>query len=83
MPVDRAAAETFVWSAARLVDRHRYTMLFADGSAEPVIAALSAYRNADGGFGHALEPDLQMSSEPAGGDAVRARHPARGRPVRL
>jgi hypothetical protein len=66
MPVDRAAAETFIWSAARLVDRHRYTMLFADGAAEPVLAALSGYRNFDGGFGHALEPDLRCpGSQPA------------------
>ena len=66
MPIDRAAAETFIWSAARLVDRHRYAMLFADGSAEPVLAALSGYRNPDGGFGHALEPDLRCpGSQPA------------------
>jgi hypothetical protein len=30
MPVDYAAAENFIWSAARLLDRHRYTLLFAD-----------------------------------------------------
>jgi len=66
MPVDRAAAETFIWSAARLVDRHRYTMLFADGPTEPVVAALTGYRNPDGGFGHALEPDLRCpQSQPA------------------
>jgi hypothetical protein len=66
MPVDRAAAETFIWSAARLVDRHRFTMLFANGPAEPVIAAIAAYRNSDGGFGHALEPDLRCpQSQPA------------------
>jgi hypothetical protein len=66
MPVDHAAAETFIWSAARLVDRHRYAMLFSDGSAEPVLAALSGYRNVDGGFGHALEPDLRCpGSQPA------------------
>ena len=66
MPVDRAAAETFIWSAARLVDRHRYTMLFADGAVDPVIAAIAAYRNPDGGFGHALEPDLRCpQSQPA------------------
>jgi hypothetical protein len=59
MPVDNAAAENFVWCAARLVDRHRYAMLFADGPAEPVIDALGGYRNPDGGFGHALEPDLR------------------------
>ena len=66
MPVDRAAAETFIWSAARLLDRHRYAMLFEDGPAEPVIEALRGYRNADGGFGHALEPDLRCpGSQPA------------------
>ncbi len=66
MPIDRTAAETFIWSAARLVDRHRYAMLFAEGSADPVLAALSGYRNLDGGFGHALEPDLRCpGSQPA------------------
>jgi hypothetical protein len=66
MPVDFAAAETFVWSAARLVDRHRYAMVFADGPAEPVATALAPYQNADGGFGHALEPDLRCpGSQPA------------------
>ncbi len=66
MPVDRAAAETFIWSTARLLDRHRYAMLFQDGPAQPVIAALRAYENPDGGFGHALEPDVRCpSSQPA------------------
>jgi hypothetical protein len=66
MPVDFAAAETFVWSAARLVDRHRYAMLFAGGPAAPVATALAPYQNADGGFGHALEPDLRCpGSQPA------------------
>ena len=66
MPVDQRAAESFIWSAARLLDRHRYTLLFADGSAEPVLEALRGYRNADGGFGHALEPDLRCpASQPA------------------
>src|SRR5439155_11107389 len=59
MAIDPVAAENFIWSAARLVDRHRYGMLFADGPAEAVVEALRAYRNPDGGFGHALEPDLR------------------------
>ncbi len=62
MPVDRAAAETFIWKTARLLDRQRYTLLFADGPAEPVLAALAGYQNPDGGFGHALEPDLRCPS---------------------
>jgi hypothetical protein len=66
MRIDHRAAESFIWSAARLVDRHRYSMLFADGSAEPVVEALRGYRNPDGGFGHALEPDLRCpASQPA------------------
>ncbi len=61
-----AAAENFIWSAARLVDRHRYSMLFADGPSGPVVDALRGYRNPDGGFGHALEPDLRgPGSQPA------------------
>jgi hypothetical protein len=66
MPVDQRAAESFIWCAARLLDRHRYALLFADGSSEPVLEALRGYRNGDGGFGHALEPDLRCpASQPA------------------
>lgn len=66
MPIDRSAAENFIWSTARLVDRHRYALLFEDGPAEAVVEALRGYRNPDGGFGHGLEPDLRCpSSQPA------------------
>jgi hypothetical protein len=66
MKIDRPAAESFIWSAARLMDRHRYAMLFKDGQAEPIIDALRGYSNPDGGFGHALEPDLRCpDSQPA------------------
>jgi hypothetical protein len=66
MPIDRAAAESFIWSAARLLDRHRYSLRCAGGPAQPVIHALRGYRNPDGGFGHALEPDLRCpGSQPA------------------
>lgn len=66
MPIDRAAAETFLWSAARLVDRHRHALLLGDGPAAAVLDALRGYHNADGGFGHALEPDLRCpQSQPA------------------
>jgi hypothetical protein len=66
MPIDRSAAEQFVWSAARLLDRHRYTLLFANGPAAPVLDALRGYRNPDGGFGHALEPDLRAPGSQPG-----------------
>ena len=66
MPIDHAAAENFIWSAARLVDRHRYSLLFKGGPAEPVMEALRGYRNGDGGFGHALEPDLRSPGSQPG-----------------
>jgi hypothetical protein len=66
IPTDPAAAEQFIWSAARLLDRHRYAMMFADDPAEAILDALRGYRNPDGGFGHGLEPDLRCpSSQPA------------------
>ena len=52
-------AAEFIWRDARLLDRHLFAHLFRGGPREPVFAALAAYQNADGGFGHALEPDVR------------------------
>jgi hypothetical protein len=52
-------AAGFVWRSGRLIDRHRFTHLFLGGDRAPVLAALAAYQNPDGGFGNALEPDLR------------------------
>lgn len=56
---DLGAAADFIWRSARLIDRHRFAFFTGEGGAEPVLAVLRAYQNADGGFGHALEPDLR------------------------
>jgi hypothetical protein len=62
--LDRAAE--FMRTHARLLDRRRFELLWGDGSAEAVLAALSAYRNPDGGFGYGLEPDLRSAiSQPS------------------
>ncbi len=50
-------AETFIWTNARLLERHLFANLFCGGPAEAVVTALKAYQNPDGGFGNALEPD--------------------------
>lgn len=64
--VDVRAAERFIAANARLIDRHRVAVLLHGADNEPVLAALRAYRNTDGGFGHALEPDVRSPySEPA------------------
>ncbi|OZM70196.1 hypothetical protein CFN78_26660 [Amycolatopsis antarctica] len=47
---------------ARLLDRRRFELSFGDGTTGAVTAALAAYRNADGGYGSGLEPDLRSAS---------------------
>jgi hypothetical protein len=56
---DFAAATSFIWSNARLIDRYRLAHQFREGEAQSVLATLRAYQNADGGFGNALEPDIR------------------------
>ena len=63
---DFDAAAVFIAANARVIDRRRFARLFGDGAAEPVREAVAAYRNDDGGFGHALEPDCRApGSQPA------------------
>ena len=56
---DFDAAAAFIAANARVVDRRRFQRLFGDQAAGPVRDAVAAYRNDDGGFGHALEPDCR------------------------
>ncbi|TDC49214.1 hypothetical protein E1281_23635 [Actinomadura sp. KC345] len=66
--LDRAAA--FMRLNGRLIDRRRFALHFRGGPAAPVLAALRAYENPDGGYGHALEPDLRGE----GSQPVPAQH---------
>ncbi|WP_330287415.1 hypothetical protein [Streptomyces sp. NBC_00576] len=52
-------AEHFVWLTARVLEQRRFAYHFLNGGADAVETALEAYRNDDGGYGHALEPDLR------------------------
>src|SRR6201987_2077502 len=86
---DFSVATAFVAANARVLDRRRFERLFEDGPAAPVRDAVAAYRNDDGGFGHALEPDcrapgsqpaagargLHIMDEPGGGDEDLVRGP--------
>ncbi|MEU8584099.1 hypothetical protein [Streptomyces abikoensis] len=54
-----ARAERFIWLTARVLEQRRFAFHFLGGQAAAVEAALDAYAGADGGFGHALEPDLR------------------------
>ena len=51
-----SAARSFLFGHARVLDRRRFELLLDGGDAEPVLAALRAYRNADGGSGTASSP---------------------------
>jgi len=63
---DFGAAAAFVAASARVIDRRRFQRLFENGPPVAVRDAVAAYRNADGGFGYALEPDCRApGSQPA------------------
>jgi hypothetical protein len=53
-------AREFMRVQARPLDRARFGHAFEGGAIEPVLRELDRYRNEDGGFGHALEPDLRL-----------------------
>ncbi|WP_030608873.1 hypothetical protein [Streptomyces achromogenes] len=52
-------AEQFIWLTARVLEQRLFAYHFLHGCPQAVEAALDAYRNEDGGYGHALEPDLR------------------------
>jgi hypothetical protein len=54
-----AAADRFVLSQARLLERRLFATVFLGQPAARVVDALRGYQNDDGGFGQALEPDTR------------------------
>lgn len=59
------AARDFLLHRARTLEAVRYRYHFENGSTGEVLAALAGFRNEDGGFGHALEPDLRTPASSA------------------
>ncbi|SDQ70353.1 hypothetical protein [Thermostaphylospora chromogena] len=67
MDIDLNRVSAFMTANARLLDRRRFDLITGRGEADGVLGALAAYRNDDGGFGWALEPDLRSpESQPVG-----------------
>jgi hypothetical protein len=66
MKIDPDAARDFLAGHARLLDRRRFELM--DGETDPagVLAALDGYRNAGGGYGFGLEPDLRSPESQPG-----------------
>ncbi|WP_327107700.1 hypothetical protein [Nonomuraea glycinis] len=71
MNVDLSAAESFMATHARVLDRRRFELLMHRTGPAAALAALDGYRNADGGYGWGLEPDLR-SPESQPGAALHA-----------
>lgn len=60
-------ARTFLTAHGRQLDRRRFDAITGAGEGHAALAALEGYRNADGGYGWGIEPDLRASeSQPAG-----------------
>jgi hypothetical protein len=65
--VDLQSAISFTATHARLLDRRRFQLLLGSGEASAVLSALEAHRNAEGGYGWGLEPDLRATESQPGG----------------
>jgi hypothetical protein len=65
--VSLPAATSFLATHGRVLDRRRLDLLLGGGDPGAVLAALDGHRNADGGYGWGLEPDLRCAeSQPSG-----------------
>src|SRR3954466_9829236 len=75
---DLDLAEQFFSAPGPILAHPPFGGLFRGGGAAPVRAAVAAYRNPDGGFGHGLEPDGRTpGSQPAATEqALRILDPA-------
>jgi len=60
-----AAADAFVREKGRPLDAALLDLTLGRGSADAALAALIGFQNADGGFGHGLEPDLASPASSA------------------
>jgi hypothetical protein len=58
-------ARAFLETQARPLDWAIFAHRFEGAPAEEVVSALAAFQNDDGGFGHALEPDVRTPSSSA------------------
>ena len=60
-------ASAFMAAHARILDRRRFDLEVGRCGPEDVLPALAGYRNADGGYGWGLEPDLRARGSQPGG----------------
>src|SRR3954453_4178470 len=65
MNTSLARGRDFIIKEGRILEQRLAETVFDGAPATPVVDALRAYQNGDGGFGHGLEPDkLCPDSQP-------------------
>ncbi len=57
--MDIQKAINYLYTYGRPLDQRVYELRFGDGTETAVLDTLAVYQNRDGGFGHAIEPDLR------------------------
>lgn len=57
--MDIEKAVNYLYTYGRSLDQRVYELRFGNGAQTAVLDALAPYQNVDGGFGHAIEPDLR------------------------
>ncbi|MDT8910433.1 hypothetical protein [Amycolatopsis sp. PS_44_ISF1] len=67
MTVNLNAAASFLATHARVLERRRFELLTGEVIPQAVLGAVEGYRNADGGYGWGLEPDLRAPESQPGG----------------
>jgi hypothetical protein len=67
-------AVTFLKANGRPIEQALVAHFFEDAPLETVLTALAGYQNADGGFGHALEPDLRISDSSVIATTIALQH---------
>ncbi|MDD2765065.1 MAG: hypothetical protein PHE83_13945 [Opitutaceae bacterium] len=73
-PESFAQARKFVLHEARPLERALFRLHFEGATTAEARLALTAYQNADGGFGRALEPDLRLPGSSALATSVAFQH---------
>lgn len=68
-----AAARAYLVGRARPLEQSLFRYAFEEGPATAVWHELASFQNSDGGFGHALEPDLRSPSSSALATSVALR----------
>src|SRR5688500_15763314 len=67
-------AVAFLKDQARPLERVLHSYHFEKGSSEQPLKELSLFQNEDGGFGHCLEPDIQLGDSSVIATTVAFQH---------